>query len=355
MPLLPEHLPGEKLVIKIWDTLFDKGIGGLLSPWQIKREGKARAEVRRDELLVMAQTEIDIKDVHAGIKSIDDEGNVVSQPSGEAAVRLALPPGANQEEAAIIPPSPNDTSSFLSSVQKEVALRDLKRSLNIRKIAILAEEEAENVGDDEISDEPIDADWLARWRDNAQDVSSEDLQRLWARILSGELKRPGSYSIHTIDLLRRVSKGDAEIISNIAKYQIKNFIFKADTHFERAGITLDTLLELDELGIVSGVQGLGALETSMKSQVPNRFMCVLASINKALLITGDDHNANLAIPVYTITRMGREIMSLGSFEADEDYLRIVTDYVKGKGFTVKLCDWRPLNDRTGQLTNLREL
>ena len=50
-------IPGEKLLIKIWDSIVDRGIGGLLHPRQIKRLGKARAEVRRDDLLMMAQTE----------------------------------------------------------------------------------------------------------------------------------------------------------------------------------------------------------------------------------------------------------------------------------------------------------
>lgn len=32
-------IPGEKLIIKLWETIADKGIGSLLKPWQIRREG----------------------------------------------------------------------------------------------------------------------------------------------------------------------------------------------------------------------------------------------------------------------------------------------------------------------------
>ena len=45
MPLLPEQFPGEKLANKIWETVTEKAIGGCLSPCQIKREGRARAEL----------------------------------------------------------------------------------------------------------------------------------------------------------------------------------------------------------------------------------------------------------------------------------------------------------------------
>lgn len=51
--------PGEQLVIRLWDTLSEKGVGSLLRPWQMKREGMAQIEIRRAELLALAQAEKD--------------------------------------------------------------------------------------------------------------------------------------------------------------------------------------------------------------------------------------------------------------------------------------------------------
>ena len=48
---------GEKLVIKMWETIADKGIGSLLAPWQILREADARTEARRREILSLATAE----------------------------------------------------------------------------------------------------------------------------------------------------------------------------------------------------------------------------------------------------------------------------------------------------------
>jgi len=31
--MLYVEIPGEKLVLKLWDTIADKGIGSLLKPW----------------------------------------------------------------------------------------------------------------------------------------------------------------------------------------------------------------------------------------------------------------------------------------------------------------------------------
>jgi hypothetical protein len=41
MTPLPEKLPGEGFLKKIWTTV-DNGLGGLLTPWQMKRVGKYR-------------------------------------------------------------------------------------------------------------------------------------------------------------------------------------------------------------------------------------------------------------------------------------------------------------------------
>ena len=41
-------------------------------PWQIEREGLVHIEVRRAELLALAQTEKDAEDIHEGRKSLED-------------------------------------------------------------------------------------------------------------------------------------------------------------------------------------------------------------------------------------------------------------------------------------------
>ena len=60
------NAPGEQLLIKLWETIADKGIGSLLKPWQKRREGKAEIELKRQELLVLAQTESDANLIRQG-------------------------------------------------------------------------------------------------------------------------------------------------------------------------------------------------------------------------------------------------------------------------------------------------
>ncbi|MFC1491316.1 DUF2806 domain-containing protein [Nitrospinota bacterium] len=193
------NIPGEKLLMKIWDTIFGSS--------HIRREGRARSEVRREEMLMLTQAESDVRDIRSGRKHLDQNRNLVLSTQGEN--QLALPEVGTEGETSTSPPPPTDTPPFFKSAEREIFLREISRQINLRKIAILAEEEGESIPDEEVSDDPIDSDWFTRWRENAQDVSGLDLQRLWAQILAGELKQPGSYSLHTVEFMRRLSKDDA--------------------------------------------------------------------------------------------------------------------------------------------------
>jgi hypothetical protein len=83
--------PGEKLIIRLWETLVEKGIGGLLRPWQLRREERARLDVRREELITLAQGERDAEDIRAGRKELAQVGGaLVALPSAPMPERLPV-------------------------------------------------------------------------------------------------------------------------------------------------------------------------------------------------------------------------------------------------------------------------
>ena len=73
------EFPGEKLVIKLWETIADKGIGSLLKPWQIRREGRAFLDVRRDEMLALAQVEVDTASIRGGHQLLKATGELIDR------------------------------------------------------------------------------------------------------------------------------------------------------------------------------------------------------------------------------------------------------------------------------------
>jgi hypothetical protein len=348
------EIPGEKLAIKIWETLTEKGIGGLLTPWQIRREGRAQADVRRHEQLVLAQAERDAQDVLAGRRTLDGSGKLLevktTEPSG-----AALPSPGDEATRALmdqLDPSP----SLLRAAAEKFSAREVQRFVNLQRIAMHAEEQARQVGDEALSEEPVDADWLNRWRENAQDVSVEHMQKVWARILAEEVKAPGSYSMGTLEFLRTLSKNDALKIAAIGPYVFNHgqFIYRDQPYLDSKQILFSHLLELQEIGILSGVEAIG-LECSMNSTVQDKFTHVIVAYSKGLLLERDGREPALQLTIYRLTKLGREILRLGSYLPDEDYLKHIGAEIKKKGFRVRYGDWIQIDENTGNLANANEL
>lgn len=342
------EIPGEKLVIKIWETLFEKGIGGLLAPWQIKREGRALLEVRRDEKLVLAQAEKDAQDILAGRKTLHRGAKRLTVKATPAM------PSTSKGSSALIgqrDPAPQ----LLNKVASQFSAREVQRFVNLQRIAIHAEEQARHLGDDEISDEAVDPDWLNRWRENAQDVSAEHMQKVWARILAEEVKVPGSYSMGTLEFLRTLSKTDALKIAAIGPYVIADAqIYRDQPFLDRKGVLFSDLLELQEMGVLSGVEAIG-LTLSLGSTIPETFQVILPFNNKGLFIVRQAIQPALQLNVYRVTKLGREILRLGDYKADDDYCKYVGSQIKAKGFTVKYGDYIQLDEHTAQVKGLIEL
>lgn len=335
------EFPGEKLVIKLWETIAEKGIGSLLTPWQIIREGSARNEVRCQEIRMLAQAEKDAIDVRAGRKQLRSDGTLMLTSVGKSRADPLI-------ESRIEPTL--GLPNALNAAATNSAVNAARIELNSAKAVMYAEEQLANDPQTPPNRE-VDEDWLFAWRDYAGRVSAEDLQRLWGSVLAGEVKSPGRYSIRTLEFLKTLSKPEADVISKIARYVIDGTIARRQRiYLDEKGLNLGLLLRMQEMGIVSGVEA-AHLTTTYKTQVDGKFLKALLSNGKALIVEHDDPSKVLTIEAYRLTEVGSQILGLGSFEPDVDYLRLVGKQIAKQGFTVQLCDWRQVSEDEGWYFN----
>jgi hypothetical protein len=94
----------------------------------------------------------------------------------------------------------------------------------------------------------IDDDWLNLFVRLCEDKSSEELQQLFGRILSGEIRRPGSFSLRTVQLMSTISKQDAGALSTLLSYALNGEILPFEKG-ENDKPTEEERLLLEELGI----------------------------------------------------------------------------------------------------------
>lgn len=334
---------GEKLLIKLWDTLADKGIGSLLKPWQIKREGRATMEIRRQELLELAQAEVDAFAIRSGRKQLLQDGSLSSQRGdGEISVFHS---GASE--------------NLLLSKVEEIADRNqraesIRREISLSK-SVLHAEEVLSQDSQEPPSTTISDGWLLRWRDCAASINTEELQSLWGKVLAGELKKPGRFSLRTLEFLRNLSQEEAKAIEKVSPFVINNMIFRAGGELlESEGVTFSLLLSLQELGIISGVNDNG-IEVIWPSLEHEHFLYSMVSYGRALVVKHDDSARTIKVPVYPVTALGKQIFRLGSFKANDEYLKTLGRRIKDQGFDVQIGDFHSKSGNKITLSNMQQL
>ena len=157
--------------------------------------------------------------------------------------------------------------------------------------------------------------------------------------------------MRTLEFLKTLSKAEAEIISRLARYAIDGRIVRnQETYLEAQGLDFGLLLRMQDMGVVSGVEAVG-MHVTLKSSVEKTFICPLRSNGKVLIIENEDTTKSLRLEVYLLTEIGMQILGLGTFEPDLEYLKLVGKYIITQGFTVKLCDWHQVSEKEGRYSN----
>ena len=314
-----------KAVEKIWAVTVDRVLPGFLTPRGTKLRGMARADARAHEMRVIAQAEEDVKAIRDGRAQLNSEGQLIHLSDAE----IKAITGDGDNRTTIIP-------SLIQEMRAMEDLEKLQKLINLRRTLALALEESENIPDESVLDAPIEEDWFTAWREGAQRVSNEDMAVFWARILAGESARPNSYSLHTLEILRRLSRTDAELIERFAPFVVDSEIpdFRKKT-FEH--VQYGELLHLAELGIFLEV-GTPGVAAEKKSMSPDNFKSILRCNEKAILVTSDDPKMMLKYNCVNLTNAGEQIMSLGVFNANMPFLEMFIDEIKSMDFSVQICD-----------------
>lgn len=153
----------------------------------------------------------------------------------------------------------------------------------------------------------------------AEEASSERMQKLWSRVLAGEIRRKGSFSMRTLRFLSEFSQSDARLFAQFCENVFGECapisLAKPDE-----GADIRHLMSLQAADLVDGVDGLGLTLTFKFDE--NGF----ASINEGnlmLLLSGDPGTASEA-NVYTLTPIAIELIKLLDRDARAAARRVAT-------------------------------
>ena len=151
------------------------------------------------------------------------------------------------------------------------------------------------------SDEDIDLDWLSHFDKFAQTASTERVQNLWARVLAGEIRKPGSFSLTSLRLLSELDQSMATAFEKEAEFRLDNArILKPNREDLQRKMKTHSLLE--EVGLLQFVSPIGGQVINIPRNDNGEGILAEQDLGLTMKIHND-----IALEVIPLTRSGREI------------------------------------------------
>ena len=281
------------------------GIGAIAGPmlanWRASREGTARLTAAR----------------------FDAEARLIeTQSEGQSLVIIAEAQAkARQTIDTTIESARGVVEITRGDITQSIEFQGRKRLANASSIIGGA---ADELGDREVPNHEPDPDWTARFFDHAQDVSSEDMQKIWAKILAGEVESPGRTSLRTLETLRNMTKGDAQMFRDVCDFVIRDdFVFYDDSVKGFEALNYSKLLHLQDCGLINVGPNLVKKFTSGEGKE-----ILLMYHGGALLVTGNsDAKEALVIPDILLTTAGRELSRFVRCTLHLEYLQAFSSFL----------------------------
>lgn len=202
--------------------------GPMLAPWKARRKGKAKIESAKADIQISELQHNALVEARRRINNYD----------------------------------PVEQSGNLDNhVSERIQFQERKRLANTKSVVYKA---AQELGNKEVLDQEPDHDWTARFFSSVQDVSSEEMQILWAKVLAGQVEKPGSTSLRTLGVLQEMDRNTAKLfekfcsmcmfletydgvyegrICSLGKHAGKNSL-------ESFGLNFEKLNQLQEYGLI---------------------------------------------------------------------------------------------------------
>jgi uncharacterized repeat protein (TIGR03899 family) len=234
-------------------------------------------------------------------------------------------------------------------VISRMAFQEAKKQANLEQITQRAAEELRD--EQNISPEKPGSDWTTRFFRIAEDITSDQMQMLWGKVLAGEVRRPGSYSLRTLDLLKNITQQEAELFVRVGQISFvgggKTFVPNSDRGKylqEHFGLNFTDFLLLREIDLLVA----NDLKFSLQPVEQNTQEVVTCG-DTCILINRPKGTPEQAIQAIVFTEIGRQLVQLVEKKpADPIYIRKFASFFRREGVTIQsgfIIEWQGDNIR----------
>ena len=149
----------------------------------------------------------------------------------------------------------------LSRILGEISAGHIRKLANKKHVV---ERATEHIGDPQPDGEPlaedgeVNPDWLDFFGDYADKANAQAVRDLWGRVLAGEIRRPGTFSLYTLRILAELDQQVARWFDEEAQFRWGKHIVRPPEDIKSVGgDRLQRLNRLEEAGLLNHINPLG--------------------------------------------------------------------------------------------------
>jgi Protein of unknown function (DUF2806) len=176
----------------------------------------------------------------------------------------------------------------------------------------------------------IGYDWLTSFWKLAETKTDDDIREILARILSQEIIKPNSLSLHTLQILSVLSSDIGQIFNRLCNFSIDDgemayfihpnvFAFQSIGTLDDFGIKFNDLLKLDGAGLIRSTE---AIKLNFGENEPEKID--FAGLKGELNLSG------LQLDLIYFTQAGRELRNLMDLEPNQKYIDSIKNKLKDR-------------------------
>ena len=203
--------------------------------------------------------------------------------------------------------------------------QEMKKQKNIESVVDKTKELLNN--ENNISEQDVDEDWISRFFSSVQDISNEEMQLLWSKILAGEIKRPTTFSLRFLDAMTKVSQEEARLFEKYSMHMLHvgtRIVIIRDEEFDKNhNIIYDDILMLQECNLIDANP---LLSVNFSNNYQEKTV-VLIHYNGQCITIETVKDKTISIPVFQLTSLGKELFQIASVNYNTNYCHDIAQYL----------------------------
>jgi hypothetical protein len=224
--------------------------------------------------------------------------------------------------------------SLKERITEQIISKEIRKQANRDSVT----NEAIKFLPESVSKEKVNQDWVFQFYEYAQNKSDEDIQTLWAKILAGEITKPNSFSLRTLQFVSMMSKEEAHLFDRFCSYVwtvkitdgLKSIYISTsdgDKFLAEKGLRFIEFSELKSLGLLLNTAGY---------YLSNEEYLALNYGKKEFLITSKNTGSQkFAFKMHPLTKTGEELLKLRHFKPDKEYVSILKKALYSEKFLLQ--------------------